>query len=260
MTGAASLHPALDRAGRLASELRERGVDALLVATPVNLRYLTGFTGSNGLALLGPQDPGAGGVSRFLTDFRYATQSAEQIPENFQREIVAGNLLEAAVAHARAAPAAGIRRGEPHRRARTPGCARELPPGSVSSCRAGGRSRGCAPSRTPASSPACAPPPLADEALRDPSGRRVRRSPHGASGRRSTFEHECAGAAPSSAELSLDQSPRALKHGAPPHAEPRDVEIPRGVLVTIDWGRSTRLLLGLHAHVCDRRGDLDGGA
>ncbi len=25
-------------------------------------------------------------------------------------------------------------------------------------------------------------------------------------------------------------------HGALPHAEPRDVEIPAGVLVTIDWG------------------------
>jgi Xaa-Pro aminopeptidase len=28
------------------------------------------------------------------------------------------------------------------------------------------------------------------------------------------------------------------EHGALPHAEPRDVEIPRGVLVTIDWGAS----------------------
>jgi Xaa-Pro aminopeptidase len=28
----------------------------------------------------------------------------------------------------------------------------------------------------------------------------------------------------------------AGEHGALPHAEPRDVEVPRGVLVTIDWG------------------------
>ncbi len=33
--------------------LREPELDVLLVATPVNVRYLTGFTGSNGLVLIG---------------------------------------------------------------------------------------------------------------------------------------------------------------------------------------------------------------
>ncbi len=40
------------RVGRLAVALRERELDVLLVAAPVNLRYLSGFTGSNGLALI----------------------------------------------------------------------------------------------------------------------------------------------------------------------------------------------------------------
>jgi len=48
-------------------------------------------------------------------------------------------------------------------------------------------------------------------------------------------------------------------HGALPHAEPRDVEIDRGVLVTIDWGAR---LDGYHSD-CTRTfatGDLDGEA
>ena len=40
------------RVGRLASQLHERELDVLLVGRPVNLRYLTGFTGSHGLALV----------------------------------------------------------------------------------------------------------------------------------------------------------------------------------------------------------------
>ncbi len=81
------------RAALVAAELAEREVDALLVNTPVNIRYLTAFTGSHGLALLSaagePQH-------RFFTDFRYTTQSAAQVPDSFAREIVAGNLLDAA--------------------------------------------------------------------------------------------------------------------------------------------------------------------
>ena len=36
----------------MAASLRERDLDALLVTSAVNLRYLTGFTGSSGLALI----------------------------------------------------------------------------------------------------------------------------------------------------------------------------------------------------------------
>src|SRR6185437_10124171 len=37
-------------------------------------------------------------------------------------------------------------------------------------------------------------------------------------------------------EPSFSSIVAAGPHGALPHAEPRDVEIPRDVLVTIDWG------------------------
>ena len=51
------------------------------MATPVNLRYLTGFTGSNGAALLaaGERSLGTDAPHRFFTDFRYTTQAAEQV-------------------------------------------------------------------------------------------------------------------------------------------------------------------------------------
>jgi Xaa-Pro aminopeptidase len=84
------------RVGRLASDLREREIDALLVANRVNVRYLTGFTGTNGLALI-VAHPARRHGHRFFTDFRYATQSAEQVPDAFQREIVTGDMLEGAV-------------------------------------------------------------------------------------------------------------------------------------------------------------------
>ncbi|HEY0815567.1 MAG TPA: Xaa-Pro peptidase family protein [Pseudonocardia sp.] len=54
------------------------GVAALLVTDLVNVRYLTGFTGSNA-ALLVHVDGDA--ASRFCTDGRYRTQAAEQVPD-----------------------------------------------------------------------------------------------------------------------------------------------------------------------------------
>jgi Xaa-Pro aminopeptidase len=53
------------RLERLAEGLPALGVEALLVTNLVNVRYLTGYTGSNGAVVIGP----GGGV--FLTDFRY---------------------------------------------------------------------------------------------------------------------------------------------------------------------------------------------
>jgi Xaa-Pro aminopeptidase len=41
------------RVAQVLDELEERGLDALLVTGLVNVRWLTGFTGSSGLAVLG---------------------------------------------------------------------------------------------------------------------------------------------------------------------------------------------------------------
>ena len=66
----------MSRADRLADGLE---VDLLLVTDLVNVRYLTGFTGSNAMAVVGRD------VRRFITDFRYVEQAAEQVPD-FDRE------------------------------------------------------------------------------------------------------------------------------------------------------------------------------
>jgi Xaa-Pro aminopeptidase len=60
------------RRQRLAATLIDHGVDAILVTRLVNVRYLTGFTGSNAALLVTP----AGVV--LATDGRYTTQAAEQ--------------------------------------------------------------------------------------------------------------------------------------------------------------------------------------
>ena len=54
----------------------EQGLDAVLVTNLLNVRYLTGFTGSNG-ALLVRTD----GADLFGTDGRYTTQAGVQVPD-----------------------------------------------------------------------------------------------------------------------------------------------------------------------------------
>jgi Xaa-Pro aminopeptidase len=54
-----------DRAGRLAALVGERELDLLLVTNLVNVRYLTGFSGTNAICLVGPSE------RIFATDFRY---------------------------------------------------------------------------------------------------------------------------------------------------------------------------------------------
>ncbi|MBO0854031.1 MAG: aminopeptidase P family protein [Nocardia sp.] len=80
--------PRPDHAGRragLRNLLVEYGVDALLVTDLVNIRYLTGFTGSNAALLVHSWDGtpvGAEGDRTVIcTDGRYLTQVAEQVPD-----------------------------------------------------------------------------------------------------------------------------------------------------------------------------------
>jgi Xaa-Pro aminopeptidase len=63
------------RRARLAARLNDIDIDAVLVTRLPNVRYLTGFTGSNGQLVLGADD----GV--FLTDGRYTEQSRHEVPD-----------------------------------------------------------------------------------------------------------------------------------------------------------------------------------
>ncbi|HEY6748226.1 MAG TPA: Xaa-Pro peptidase family protein [Mycobacteriales bacterium] len=67
---------AADRRERLREKVRAAGLEAALVTRLVNVRYLTGFTGSNG-ALLVPAD----GPDVLCTDGRYTVQAGAQAPD-----------------------------------------------------------------------------------------------------------------------------------------------------------------------------------
>jgi Xaa-Pro aminopeptidase len=76
------------RADGLAKQVQELGLDLLLVNHLVNVRYLTGFTGTNGVFLVGP------GHRVFVTDFRYVERAKREVPD-FDRVRGRDDLLEA---------------------------------------------------------------------------------------------------------------------------------------------------------------------
>src|SRR5436853_306787 len=61
------------RGDRLEKLLAERELDRMLVTDLTNVRYLTGFTGTNGAVVCGP------GVRLFFTDFRYTERAATEV-------------------------------------------------------------------------------------------------------------------------------------------------------------------------------------
>jgi len=214
------------RADRLAALAAERELDAVLVTDLVNVRYLTGYTGSNGIAVIGGEE-----LRRFVTDFRYVTQAAEQV-DGYERVVGESDLLEQV---APALPDGPVRLGfdDAQLSVRTHARLRELLPERVELFAAGGlveqlrlvkdeqeieRIRAAAL--------------LADGALQ-------RVLEDGLAGRTErdvalALEHEMQRLGAQRA--SFDTIVAAGAHGALPHASPRDVEIPAGTLVVIDWG------------------------
>jgi Xaa-Pro aminopeptidase len=81
----------VSRADRLEAALAERELDALLVTDLTNVRYLTGYTGTNGVCVVGP------GLRVFFTDFRYVVQAEREV-QGFDRERGKQDLLEEAAA------------------------------------------------------------------------------------------------------------------------------------------------------------------
>ena len=82
-----------ERRERLRERLAGLDVEAALITSLVNVRYLTGFTGSNGAALITRSS------AVLATDGRYATRSAHEVPD-LERVIdrhVAPVLLDRAV-------------------------------------------------------------------------------------------------------------------------------------------------------------------
>jgi Xaa-Pro aminopeptidase len=214
----------VSRADRVADRLAERGLDLLLVTDLVNLRYLTGFTGSNGMAIVGRD------VRRFITDFRYVEQAAQQVPD-FDREQAPQDFV---VALGEGWPGGELRVGfedddvtvRRHRRLR------EVIPDRIELAPAGGIVEELRAVKEPEEiERIAAAARLADEVygvLRE----------QGLAGR---TEREVALALENEmrrrgAEPSFPSIVASGRRGALPHAVPTDEPIARGTLVTLDIG------------------------
>jgi Xaa-Pro aminopeptidase len=67
------------RAERLAEQIAERELDQLFVSDLTNVRYLSGFTGTNGACLVGAEE------RIFFTDFRYTERAEREVGEEWER-------------------------------------------------------------------------------------------------------------------------------------------------------------------------------
>jgi Xaa-Pro aminopeptidase len=214
------------RADRLAERLQTAEVDAVLITDLVNVRYLTGYTGSNGLALIG-QDTRA-----FVTDFRYVEQAAEQVDPSFDRLKASVDLLEAIKD---ALPTGELRLGfeAAHLSVREHERLRGLLPERVELVGVHGLVEALRAVKDPgelASIRAAAA--LADEAFEQLiAGGLVGRTE-----RELALELEFDLRRRGAEQPSFSPIVAAGPHGALPHASPRAVEVRRGELVVIDWG------------------------
>ena len=77
----------MDRLRELSSKLDSDSLDAFLIRKMPNIRYITGFSGSAGAVLL-TRDK-----NYFVSDFRYKTQSAQEVDPSFEIIIYIQNSL-----------------------------------------------------------------------------------------------------------------------------------------------------------------------
>jgi Xaa-Pro aminopeptidase len=216
-----------DRADRLADALAEREADLLVVSNVVNVRWLTGFTGSSGAAVVGRE-----GRRRFVTDFRYLTQSAEQLDPAWEREIAVDLLAGVA----KGLPASGelkLAFEDAHMTVKDHGRLAGMLRAGIELVPAGDAVEALRAVKDPEELDAIrAAATLADDALTE------------------VLERGLVGRTELEVALDLEFTMRKLgaeaasfppivaagDHGALPHATPRDVPIPAGTLCVIDWG------------------------
>ncbi len=215
-----------DRAQRLIDLLPEHEVDVLLVTALVNVRYLTGYTGSNGLALVGSQ------TRAFVTDFRYVEQAELEVDPSYERRRDQLELFDAIGA---LLPGGEVRLGfeDTNITVRQHARLRELLPERIELVCAGGLvERLRAVKEIEEIERIRAATATADAALTQLLGQglvgRTERELADAL-ERAMREH---GADRPAFESIVAAGP----HGALPHARPRDVEVRRGDMVVIDWG------------------------
>jgi Xaa-Pro aminopeptidase len=219
-----------DRGERLARLAADRELDLLLVTNLVNVRYLTGYRGTNGVCLVGPSE------RIFATDFRYFERMRADLQDYEVRRAkedlfgIVGEVLE------------GREAGEPLK-------------------------LGFDDAHLTVRAHAKLDRIVGDKAQLVPAGglveqlRAVKDEGELASIRRATEladdlyrwlleEHGLAGHTEKAVALALERRAKdigadglsfpsiiaAADNGALPHAEPRDVEIPKDTLVIVDMG------------------------
>jgi Xaa-Pro aminopeptidase len=229
--------PAGDRRiERLAQELRERDVGCLIVSAAANVRYLTGYTGSNGVAVIAAA--GSGEQHLFLTDFRYETQAALEVgahAPSCERVVVTGDLVQAA--------GSLLAEGRPQRvgfEAQHLSVARHgrlvealLEGEGFEPVACGGAVERLREVKEPEERRRiAAAAQLADQALREIlEDGLIGRSERDVAIDLETRMRRLGAEAPSFPSIVASGT-----HGALPHAQPRAEPIPAGTLVTIDWG------------------------
>ena len=215
----------MSRADRVSDRLAERGADLLLVTDLVNIRYLTGFTGSSAMVVLGPE------TRRFITDFRYVERAKAEVSD-FDRERAPQEFAEALKT---GWPEGTVRLGfeDQHLSVRQHKRLRELLPERIELVPAGGAVEAERALKEPGEVEKIrAAAALADEIYdwvreRGLVGRTEREVALG-------LEEEMRRRGASGP--SFDSIVASAEHGALPHAEPRDVEIVANTLVTLDLG------------------------
>jgi Xaa-Pro aminopeptidase len=214
------------RADRVVEALQDAGADLLLVTDLVNVRYLSGYTGSNGLVLIGPS------TRVFISDFRYTEQVEHEVPTEFERITAAQDLVTDAVGYL---PEGSLRLGFEAEHTTVAAFERlgELFPERVelvATKKLVENLRLVKDEHEIALIAAAAK--IADDAFEALI----------ASGIAGRTEHELALALEHDMRLRGASEPSftsiiaAGPHGALPHAQPRDVKVDPGQLVVIDWG------------------------
>jgi Xaa-Pro aminopeptidase len=213
------------RVERLADRVAELDVDLVLITNITNVHYLTGYTGSSGVVLVGPL------TRAFITDFRYVEQAANEVHPSFERRRAPNELLDV-VDDVLPPGVSRVGFEEAHVSVREYRRLKELLPG-IELVGLHGVVEALREVKEPEELEAIrAAAVLADTAFE-------RLVHDGLIGR---TERELAVA------LEYDMRERgadgeafptiiaAGAHGALPHATPREVEVRRGDLVVIDWG------------------------
>lgn len=209
------------RGDRLEQQLGERELDRMLVLNLINIRYLTGFTGTNGACVCGP------GVRLFFTDFRY-TERAEAEVEGWEILTVANDWLGGIAEHLQGQ----VGFEDDHLSVRLLEKLKEKLPDGVGLAAAGGRVEELRRVKDEGELALIEEAAkLADEALRWSTEQGLAGKTERAVAR--AFEARIR-------ELGGDPSFPAIvaagPNGALPHAEPGEREIGRGELVVFDMG------------------------